>query len=141
MACNTLQKPKSEFQIIASGWGIELSKMTPNQQLYAKKCIDDILFEGRLGNLHRHSVSINHLPSPLNPQSTLYNHQYSQSYNSRSSYLSSPSTHSQSPSPILLQKPHQLPYSSSSHTTTFVPVIQDSVPSSINDLLNDEQYQ
>ncbi|KAL5246062.1 hypothetical protein ACI65C_013470 [Semiaphis heraclei] len=76
MACNTLQKPKSEFQIIASGWGIELSKMTPNQQLYAKKFIDDILFEGRLGNLHRHSVSINHLPSPLNPQSTLYNHQY-----------------------------------------------------------------
>lgn len=138
MACKTLQSPKSDSQIIASGWGIELSKMTPNQQLYAKKCMDDILFEGRLGNLHRHSVSINHSPSPLSPQSTP---QYPQSYNSRSSYLPSPSTHSQSPSPILLQQPHQLPYSSSSHTTTFVPVIQDSVPSSINDLLNDQQYQ
>lgn len=67
MACKTLQSPKSDSQIIASGWGIELSKMTPNQQLYAKKFIDDILFEGRLGNLHRHSVSINHSPSPLSP--------------------------------------------------------------------------
>lgn len=141
MACKTLQSPKSDSQIIASGWGIELSKMTPNQQLYAKKCIDDILFEGRLGNLHRHSVSINHSPSPISPQSTLYN-QYPQSYNPRSSYSPSPSTHSQSPSPILQQKRHQLPYSSSSHTTTFVPIIQDSVPSSIiNDLLNDQQYQ
>lgn len=140
----TLQSPKSDSQIIASGWGIELNKMTPNQQLYAKKFIDDILFEGRLGNLHRHSVSINHLPSSLSPHSTVYN-QYPQSHNLRSPYSSSPSPYSQSPSPILQQQPHQLPYSSSSHTTTFVPVIQDSVqdssPSSIHELFNDQQFQ
>lgn len=130
----------SKSQIIAIGWGIELSKMTPNQQLYAKKFIDDILFEGRLGNLHRHSVSINHSPLSLSPYSTVYN-QYPQSHNPRSPYSSSPSPYSQSPSPILQQQPHQLPYSSSSHTTTFVPVIQDFVPSSIQEHLNDQQFQ
>jgi len=36
MACMTLQSPKSDSQILASGWDIELSKMTQNQQLYAK---------------------------------------------------------------------------------------------------------
>ncbi|KAG5862375.1 hypothetical protein JTB14_008838 [Gonioctena quinquepunctata] len=39
--------------------------MGPNKQLFAKKFIDDILFEGRLGNLHRHSVSISNPPQSL----------------------------------------------------------------------------
>lgn len=67
MACLRLQSLKSDSQIIACGWGIELDKMTPNQQLYAKKFIDEILFEGRLGNLHRYSVTINHSPSSFSP--------------------------------------------------------------------------
>ncbi|XP_055614280.1 uncharacterized protein LOC129760649 [Uranotaenia lowii] len=49
----------SDAQIIAQGWGVEYRKLSATQQLYAKKFIDDILFEGRLGNLHRHSITVN----------------------------------------------------------------------------------
>ncbi|KAF5272094.1 hypothetical protein FQA39_LY01177 [Lamprigera yunnana] len=59
IACQRLQNPISDSEIIAKGWGIEFNKMRPDQQLYAKKFIDDILFEGRLGNLHRNSILIN----------------------------------------------------------------------------------
>ena len=62
MACERLEKLPSDAQIIAKGWGVEYEKMSANQQLYAKKFIDDILFEGRLGNLHRHSITVNNPP-------------------------------------------------------------------------------
>ena len=62
MACERLEKPPSDAQIIAKGWGIEYAKISGNQQLYAKKFIDDILYEGRLGNLHRHSITVNNPP-------------------------------------------------------------------------------
>ncbi|BES88964.1 Alcohol dehydrogenase transcription factor Myb/SANT-like [Nesidiocoris tenuis] len=74
LTCERLENPSSDAQIIAKSWAIEYGKMSPNQQLFAKKFIDDILFEGRLGNLHRHSVCINNLPQSLAPSSNQFNH-------------------------------------------------------------------
>lgn len=65
LACDSLLYPTSDSNILAKGWAIEFEKMGADQQLYAKKFIDDILFEGRLGNLNRYSVSINHSPESL----------------------------------------------------------------------------
>jgi hypothetical protein len=46
---------------IASAWAVELQKMEPQQQLFAKKAINDVLFEGQMGTLHRDYVQINNL--------------------------------------------------------------------------------
>jgi len=59
LACEHLQKPEDEFLIMAKAWAIDLSKMDPEQLLLAKKKINDIIFEGLSGNLHRPSVKIN----------------------------------------------------------------------------------
>ncbi|KAI5734707.1 hypothetical protein M8J77_009713 [Diaphorina citri] len=54
---------EAEFHAQAQVWAIELSKMPPSQQLHAKKAINDILYEGQLGNLYRNSVRIE--PPPV----------------------------------------------------------------------------
>ncbi|KAK3862833.1 hypothetical protein Pcinc_031336 [Petrolisthes cinctipes] len=59
MACKRLHNTDNEYAIVASGWAVDLQKMSPTQMLFAKKAINDILFEGQMGTLHRHSVVIN----------------------------------------------------------------------------------
>lgn len=54
-----LQQPEDDCGKVAAAWAVELRKMDPQQQMFAKKAINDILFEGQMGTLHRHSVEIN----------------------------------------------------------------------------------
>jgi len=59
LARKRLQQPQSEFGKTASAWAVELQKMEPQQQLFAKMAINNILFEGQMGTLRRDSVQIN----------------------------------------------------------------------------------
>lgn len=59
MARKRLLEPQNEFEKIALAGAMELHKMGPRQQLFAKKAISDILFEGQMGTLQRDSVQIN----------------------------------------------------------------------------------
>ncbi|XP_063601117.1 uncharacterized protein LOC134777210 [Penaeus indicus] len=79
LASKRLQQPQDDSDIVAAAWAVELRKMDPQQQLFAKKAINEILFEGQMGTLHRSSVEINvsrvatpysvqSLPSPSFPQ-------------------------------------------------------------------------
>lgn len=43
---------------IAIAWASELQKMTAQQQIFAKKAINDISFEDQMGTLHRNAVQI-----------------------------------------------------------------------------------
>lgn len=149
MACERLEKPSSDAQIIAKGWGVEYEKMSASQQLYAKKFIDDILFEGRLGNLDRHSITINNPPQSIaTPNHPQYIHP--PGYIPFSHARSAPSTPFNSYPPIPSPSPSNVSTHSDSsqylnmrasrqvdqiHESTQQPVQY----SSIHDLLHDEQ--
>ncbi|KAJ8020136.1 hypothetical protein HOLleu_42010 [Holothuria leucospilota] len=53
------ESSEDEYDSQAKTWANELRRMDPRQQLYAKKAINDVLFEGRCGTLTRNSVQIN----------------------------------------------------------------------------------
>ncbi|XP_050343491.1 uncharacterized protein LOC126769002 [Nymphalis io] len=61
--CNDSCQPKKISNHIVLEWADILEKLDPLQRLYAKKAINDVLFEAELGNLHKHSVKINE-PTP-----------------------------------------------------------------------------
>ena len=65
LACDRLRSMSDDVKILAISWAMDFRKLKPNQQIYAKKAINDILVEGQLGNLHKHTLTISdHLHVP-----------------------------------------------------------------------------
>ncbi|XP_064107225.1 uncharacterized protein LOC135216112 isoform X3 [Macrobrachium nipponense] len=64
LACKRLRGDRDDLDKLALAWASELRRMSPTQQIFAKKAINDVLIEGQLGTLHRHSVSINVVSPP-----------------------------------------------------------------------------
>lgn len=88
LARDHFKKPENEYQVMARNWAFKLERMSGEQRRLAEKFINEILFEGEEGNLHRHSVVINpsqpalawntpsptpYTPSPISQQSYLSN--------------------------------------------------------------------
>lgn len=48
-----------EADILGISWAYQYRSLSQTQKIFAKKAIDDILFEARLDTLQRNSVKIN----------------------------------------------------------------------------------
>ncbi|GJQ81200.1 hypothetical protein Trydic_g23368 [Trypoxylus dichotomus] len=70
--CTRLGEPISDEHHLAISWAAEIKRMNPRQQVFAKKFINDILFEGQMGTLHRNSVIINQLDRTITPLSYVF---------------------------------------------------------------------
>lgn len=71
IACQYL-KNHDEHENLGLAWANEIKKMRAHQQIHAKKAIHNILYEGQLGTLHRHSVKINESQPYTTPQSSVW---------------------------------------------------------------------
>ncbi|KAF5277911.1 hypothetical protein FQA39_LY06063 [Lamprigera yunnana] len=72
LAHKHLLEPLIDFDKIGSAWAVELEKMMSQQQMFAKKAIDDILFEGQMGTLRRDSVQINSFSCTSTPYTAMH---------------------------------------------------------------------
>ena len=86
MACKRLSEPEDDNTSLVRTWVNELKQMEPQQQLLAKKAINDILFEGRMGTLKRNSVLINP------PEQSIVQHRFVQPESISSSRSSTPTS-------------------------------------------------
>ena len=62
LACKRLREPDDDNSHVVWTWVNELKQMEPQQQVMAKKAINDILFEGRMGTLNRYSSQMHAYP-------------------------------------------------------------------------------
>lgn len=109
MAKEHFKKPDTESHAIARYWTFKLDRMELNQRRLAEKFINDILFEGECGNLHRNSVKIN----SDNQTNTTWNYSSSPSGTPSPYHSAGPTSPYSQPPPSPLPPPSSTPINSS----------------------------